>query len=243
LSFGGALCPEDPTRTMTIQFDIQCNSDAAQQPTQFATANNTCMRTIAFSSPSGCPVTSINAIWTFLERYKYLWGAIFIAVGFFLCLFGRKMFKPTIFILGMGAFVFISMLVFYSAFFSSNTESYVGWIVLAVSVVVGIIVGLILAKLSRLGVAVLASWGGACLALLLWSAFLYKINNQVVFWVFLVLFALVFASLSCCMFDHILIISTSLVGAYGFVRGISMYAGGYPNEFTLVDLIKNGLID
>ena len=122
-------------------------------------------------------MTSINAIWTFLEKYKYLWGAVFIAVGFVLCLFGRKMFKPTIFIVGLAAFVFLSMLVFYSIFFSSNTKDYVGWIVLAVSVVVGIFVGIVLAKLSKLGVAVLAGWGGACLGLVLWSAFLYKINN------------------------------------------------------------------
>jgi|LakMenEpi03Aug12_release.lakeMendotaPanAssembly.Ray.scaffolds.fasta_scaffold2860364_1 hypothetical protein len=27
--------------------------------------------------------------------------------------------------------------------------------------------------------------------------------------------------------------STSLIGAYLTVRGISAYAGGYPNEFTL----------
>jgi len=28
-------------------------------------------------------------------------------------------------------------------------------------------------------------------------------------------------------------ISTSLIGAYLTVRGISAYAGGYPNEFTI----------
>lgn len=77
----------------------------------------------------------------------------------------------------MTAFVFISMLVFYSAFFSDNTKDYVGWIVLAVSVLVGILVGLILAKLSKLGVAVIAGWGGVCLGLIVWSAFLYKVNN------------------------------------------------------------------
>jgi hypothetical protein len=92
-------------------------------------------------------------------------------------LFGRKLFKPTLFIVGLGAFVFLSMLIFYSAFFSSNTADYVGWIVLACSVIVGIGIGLLLAKLSRLGLAVLAGWGGVCLGLVLWSAFLYKINS------------------------------------------------------------------
>lgn len=44
------------------------------------------------------------------------------------------------------------------------------------------------------------------------------------------------------IFDHALIISTTIVGSYAFVRGISLYAGRYPNEFTLVELIQKGLI-
>lgn len=53
--------------------------------------------------------------------------------------------------------------------------------------------------------------------------------------------ALAFAGLSFVIFDHILIISTSLIGSYAFVRGISFYAGKYPNEFTLAELIQSGL--
>lgn len=142
----------------------------------------------------------------------------------------------------MFAFVFLSMLIFYSAFFSNNTKDWVGWVVLSCSILVGILVGFILAKMTKLGLAVLAGWGGATLGLVLWNAFLYKTNSDVAFWIFIVAFALISASLSCCLFDHLLIITTAFVGAYAFVRGISMYAGGYPNEFTLVDLIKKHLI-
>lgn len=58
----------------------------------------------------------------------------------------------------------------------------------------------------------------------------------------MVIFAGVFAVMSFFIFDHALIISTAIVGSYGFVRGISLYAGRYPNEFTLVELIQKGLI-
>lgn len=51
----------------------------------------------------------------------------------------------------------------------------------------------------------------------------------------------VFAGLSFYIYDHILIGSTSLIGSYAFIRGISLYAGGYPNEFTIAELIKQGL--
>jgi hypothetical protein len=39
-----------------------------------------------------------------------------------------------------------------------------------------------------------------------------------------------------------LIISTSIVGAYMFIRGISFFAGKFPNEFVIVDLIENNII-
>ncbi len=112
---------------------------------------------------------------------------------------------------------------------------------LCLSTIVGIIVGIFLAKVSRAGVAVLAGWGGLCLGLILYSAFLYKTESEAVFWVTIIGFAAIFAALSFFIFDHILIGSTSLIGAYALIRGISLYAGGYPNEFTLAELIKQGL--
>ena len=34
-------------------------------------------------------------------------------------------------------------------------------------------------------------------------------------------------------------VSTSLIGGYAFIRGISMYAGHFPNEFMLYEDLKN----
>jgi peptidoglycan/LPS O-acetylase OafA/YrhL len=94
-----------------------------------------------------------------------------------LTLFGRKLFKFAIFFLGMAAFVFLSMLFMYSTFFDKKTDPAYGWGTLAISIILGALVGLILAKLSKIGVAVLAGWGGFSLGLILWSSFLYYINS------------------------------------------------------------------
>jgi len=66
---------------------------------------------------------------------------------------------------------------FYAVFFNANTKSWVGWIVLVLSAILGTIVGLLLARVSKLGVAVLSGWGGVCLGLILYSAFLYKTES------------------------------------------------------------------
>lgn len=104
------------------------------------------------------------------------------------------------------------------------------------------LVGLILAKMVRVGTAVLTAWGGVCLALMLYAAFIYKIDNssKIVFYVFLILMGVGFAVLGFYAFNHAVIISTAIIGSYAFIRGISLYAGGFPNEFQLVEMIKSG---
>jgi ABC-type uncharacterized transport system permease subunit len=119
----------------------------------------------------------MNALWTFLGKYDGFWGALLIAIGFVITLFGRKLFKPTICLMGALAFVAVSLLFFYSVFFNANTKSYVGWIVLSLSLILGTIVGLLLARVSKLGVAVLSGWGGVVLGLIFYSAFLYKFES------------------------------------------------------------------
>lgn len=39
------------------------------------------------------------------------------------------------------------------------------------------------------------------------------------------------------------IIGTSIIGAFLFIRGIAIYAGGYPNEFQLHNELVAGNID
>ena len=40
--------------------------------------------------------------------------------------------------------------------------------------------------------------------------------------------------------DHMVIITSGIFGAYLFIRGISMYTGGYVNEFTVILATNNG---
>ena len=122
-------------------------------------------------------MASINAIWSFLDQYTGLWGIMFIIIGLGLNFLGKKLFKPTICLVGAAAFVAISLLFFYSVVLNTNTKTWVGWVVLGLSVVVGTVVGVFLAKVVKAGVAVLAGWGGVVIGLILYSAFLYKTES------------------------------------------------------------------
>jgi hypothetical protein len=38
-------------------------------------------------------------------------------------------------------------------------------------------------------------------------------------------------------------IGTSFIGSYIMARGVSLYAGGFPNEYVLINQIKTGAIE
>jgi len=53
-------------------------------------------------------------------------------------------------------------------------------------------------------------------------------------------FALILGVLSFKMFDKILIFGTALLGSYAFIRGISLFAGHFPNEILVMQQLSQG---
>lgn len=39
--------------------------------------------------------------------------------------------------------------------------------------------------------------------------------------------------------EQVIIVATSLIGSYAIIRGISLYAGGFPDESYVIDLIRS----
>jgi len=175
-----------------------------------------------------------------MDQYKWLWGAIFVFVGFFLGLFGKKLFSVTLFIIGMLVTIALVFVLFYTTFLTNNTKAWVGWTVLGCAIILGIFGGILLFKCQRLGAAVLGGWGGFVLGLLLNETVLFAAKSDWLFWITTISACLVGAGLSFCCYNPVIIMATSFSGSYLFVRGISLYAGGYPNEFTLVNSLETG---
>lgn len=185
----------------------------------------------------------MSAFWDWIQSNKWAMFGILAFFGTIICFLGRKLFKPVLFLTGCILTVGLVMLIFYSTFLKSNTETWVGWTVLGGSVLVGLLVGFIFAKIAKLGAFVLAGLGGYALALLIFNAFLYKMNSEVGFWCFTIGVALLFAVMALFLFDHIIINATALLGSYMVINGIGLVAGHYQNPFTLYQYIDNGEID
>jgi len=103
---------------------------------------------------------------------------VFIVIGLLINLAGRKLFKVIVFIAGVLLVVSLVLLIFYTTFLKSNTASWIGWVVLGGSVLLGLLVGCLFVKVIKLGAFAVAAWGGFSLGLLLYEAFpLYKIDS------------------------------------------------------------------
>jgi hypothetical protein len=154
--------------------------------------------------------------------------ALAVAIGFFVCFFGLKLYKPIFFLAGVIVTVGVILLLFYSTFLKSTTEDWVPWVVLACSALLGLLVGFILMKISKLGAFFLAGWGGFCLALLIWNTFLYlTTTSNALFWSFTIGVAFLCGLLALIFFDHAVINASAMAGSFMICAGVGIVAGGY----------------
>ena len=192
---------------------------------------------------SACYKTSLNDLWRFCNNNKWIFAIVFMVVGVFENFLGRRLLRPTLFIIGLFTTVAVVLFLFYVLFLPTGTKDWVGWTVLAVAVVLGLVLGFFLAKLSRVGLFLLGAWGGAIIGLVLSETVLYKADSIAALWVPVVVLGLLVGVLSFKWYNHIVIIATCTLGSYMFIRGLAILAGGYPNEFTVYSEIRDGTIE
>ncbi|KAF9202800.1 hypothetical protein BGZ49_007066 [Haplosporangium sp. Z 27] len=153
-------------------------------------------------------------------------GAILIVLGLILCFFGARFFRITMFLIGFYFFGNISYVGMANGGVTSST------LLLVVSIVVGILGGLLLVCCSRLGVAVLGALA------------LYSLGLWILGWksgglitsgagrgILLGVLAVVGFIIGFIREHETVIVGSSIVGAYSVVAGIDFYAGtGFINQ-------------
>jgi Domain of unknown function (DUF4203) len=162
-----------------------------------------------------------------------------IILGTFITFFGLRLYKPIFFIAGTLITIGVILLLFYGTFLKSTTESWVPWVVLASSLLVGLLVGFIVMKLSRsVGAFILAFIGGYVLGLLLWNTFLYLLTtSNALFYTFTFGTATICGILALIFFDHLVILGSAMLGSFMVIASIGIVAGGYQNPFTIEKVI------
>ena len=183
------------------------------------------------NSFNACPVFDLDAIYQFITKYAILFGLIFMALGLFVNFFGRKMIKPTVFIIGCVMTAMICAFILYALFLQSDHADWLNWFMLVICILLGLLVGYLLVRFLKYGIGILGGGAGFAVGLLICT--IAKVQQEWLFLVIVIALALICTLITFKASDHVMIGSTALIGSYAIIRGFSMIAGGYINEFTL----------
>ncbi|KAF9101480.1 hypothetical protein BGX27_011454 [Mortierella sp. AM989] len=146
-------------------------------------------------------------------------GALLIILGFILCFFGARFFRVTMFLIGFYFFGNITYVGMANGGVTSST------LLLVISIVVGIIGGLLMVCCSRLGVAILGALAFYSLGLWIlgWQSG-GVITSNAGRGIFLAVLVVVGFILGFVREHEMVIVGSAIVGAYSIVVGIDFFA-------------------
>jgi hypothetical protein len=243
---GGAICRNDDTKTHDLEIKLLCDAKEPGSVTSINTSDP-CLTVIKMKSTEGCPKFSSTAIVAFLSENPWALAILMIVFGSVVCFFGRRFLKWTLAALGFlfGAGVVLLLMSFAGLLdgLQNSDESplWLAIVCLIIGLALGGLTGLLLYKTWMVGACVLAAIAGVFGMIALYNLLFAATDN---FWILLVMIiggAVGAVILTRKYFDMLVMISTSVLGSYSLVRGISMFAGGFPNELVLMDKLANGM--
>lgn len=141
-------------------------------------------------------------------------------------------------IFGILLSIAIVWFVIYSTFLHDNSSMAIGWIILIVGVVIGILIGFFFIKFPKIGAFFIASMSGFYWGLFLFNAVVYKSMNIMYLWLTCGISGFLLGLLSLCKREPIFCHTTSLFGSCIFASGVALLVGSFPNPFTLIDMIE-----
>ena len=199
-----------------------------------------CRPKVTIYSKDGCMMSKTAAFAIFFENNYWAFGLTFIVFGLYNIYYGAKMFKLTIFLFGIFSTVTFAFTLIFIVLEVNSMHQAVIWLILALSIVVGVFIGIFMSRIFRVGVWVIGWWTGLVFALLLDSFTFNKLGITYMLYVLMVIFMAIFGFLAYRYYEYVLIGSSSILGAYFFIRGVSLFIGGYPSEADLFNAIKYG---
>jgi hypothetical protein len=166
-----------------------------------------------------------------LNQYYYFWGAGLIVIGLILAFFGNKSVNFVIYVMATIAFFLVVSNLFFNWFMNKVHKEWVQWTFIALIFIIANMVGYLLVRFRKYGIAILAAVAGAMIGFILARTF--SVGSKAGYWSIVVGCAFVLAIVAFFIERMTIMFVTSFTGSYLLIRGISLYAGGFPNEIDL----------
>jgi hypothetical protein len=239
-----------------VTTEIFCNADKTGAPEIKLddSGDNECNPKITFAHATGCPVFQATSIVRWLANNPIVLGILLIFFGCVVTFWGGKFFPYVLATVSGGLTILVLLLIasvlgMFKALDKENKDPSGGQYAAAVfgfliSFAVGIFVGWFLKKMRRVGICLLGTAAGFFGGFLLYTFVFAKWADHVaVLVVITVLCALVGGYLAWRFDRHLIVYLTSAIGAYALIRGISIFAGKFPNEMVLYGQLSSGAYD
>ena len=200
-----------------------------------------CVPEITYYTKYGCEIFSYDKFAIFINNHFIIFGITIILLGVFFAFFGNKFTNAVIFI--VAAFVTFMLLAYasFTLFDLFNTEAdWIKWVFMLGCMIVGGIFGTISMRHRKEGISILAAWGGVMLGFMVTSSLV--VESPWMYWLIIIAFALAAGGVAFVIEEKVIIACTSFIGSYGIIRGISLFAGGFPNESTLHKELASGVV-
>jgi hypothetical protein len=204
------------------------------------TSSGACNHTIVYESKAGCAIFSLSVISVFFYKYFYLFGGILILAGFFLSFFGNKFVNIVIFLVCSFALIMIGSILFINLALEKVDKEWVIWTAFVVIALVSFGIGLLMVKFRKYGIGLFAGWGGVMLGFVVTTTFAVK--HVYAYYAIIIVGGVGMFFVAIKVEKTAIILLTAFIGAYSFVRGISLYAGGFPSESELHAELEAGFI-
>jgi len=243
----GSQCGADATKNYTVAMSLTCDWTTDRGVVNWNQNFDPTLCDIAISGSSieACPQINMYVLMDFLETYKWLIGTVMILVGIFELFFGVKLVKFTTFLISAIAVTSIVSLFFVEFIVPKGSNPNIIWVVLGIGIVLGLVLGYFLSKSYKVFVGLFGGYIGYLFGTLLYTFAISRIdwNQTALYWIIILSMIIICLLLSYFFADFIMITCTSFIGGYLTVRGISLYAGGFPNEQVIKDLMDKDEYD
>ena len=85
----------------------------------------------------------------------------------------------------------------------------------------------------HIAAAIIGAVGGFFLGIAVYNLVSFFVESSFLMWSCAVIGSLAVAGLSLKQYDNIVIFGTTFIGSYAFIRGVSLFLGGFPNEIKM----------
>lgn len=244
----GEKCLEDSYHQ--TYFKVYCDPDV--EDSEFLNTitfegfrNDTCTHYINARSIYGCALNEMYLLKRFMEEYKYCCVVVFVLVGLFLCLFGKKYQTITIVVFFGILLMYIATVIVLNLIPNLITSEKNLWYLLVFSFIAGGIIGVFLkAKVKLVAILIGASMGYS------FSEFVYQIiqnnidlNPTAIYYGTMGVCIIIGVLLAIKVVEAIIIVGTSIIGGYIVMRGVAIVGGEYWDEEQFADMVKSQEMD